>query len=203
MSLSRLRLLLLPVAFGLPLLTGACAVPVGVAAASYGADGVSVVGSGKTSVDHFSSIVSKRDCALWHVFRNRSICEERDSGKPDPYQVNYDEPFREQTEGGVEYSPPPHAAPNAPATSWDSASYKPETSGARPPTTAVTATAPAPVAIDPTPGAPKPPVTLKPADPAPGPVAAAAPVTHKFKPKKPKTVAALKKPSPDQVASSH
>ncbi len=183
MSFPRLTLLILPVALGLPLLTGACGAPVAVAAASYGADGASLIKSGKTGTDHLASMVSKKDCALWHVFRNRSICEERDPEKQDPYNVNYNEPFRQQTEGGVEYSPPPHAAPAAPAASWDAAAYKPVPSEPAPTTTAVAETAPSP-SVEP---------------PAPIPVPAAA----KHKPAKAKKVVKVaKKPSPDQVASS-
>src|SRR5476651_2561653 len=152
MSFPRLTLLILPVALGLPMLTGGCGVPVAVAAGSYGADGVSIVESGKTTTDHFASMVSKRDCALWRVFRNRSICEERDPSKLDPYKVNYDEPFRQQSEGGgVEYSTPAHAAANAPATSWDAAAYKPVTSEPAPPPTAVAETAPPPSVEPPAP----------------------------------------------------
>ena len=184
MSFPRLTLLILPVALGLPMLTGACGAPVAVVAASYGADGVSVVESGKTTTDHLASIVSKKDCALWRVLRNRSICEERDPAKPDPYNVNYDEPFRQQSEGGgVEYSTPAHATTNAPATSWDAAAYKPVPSEPAPPTTAVAETAPPP-SVEP---------------PAPTPLPAAV----KQKPTKTKKVVkAVKKPSPDQVASS-
>ena len=183
MSFPRLTLLILPVALGLPMLTGACGAPVAVAAVSYGADGASLIKSGKTGSDHLASMVSKRDCALWHIFRKRSICEERDPEKKDPYNVNYDEPFRQQSEGGVEYSPPPHAASAAPATSWDAAAYKPVPS-AEPaaPTTAVAEATP-PTVERPTP--------------------AAAPVPIKHKPTKAKKVAkTAKKPSPDQVASS-
>jgi hypothetical protein len=189
MSSPRLSLLLLPVALGLPLLTGACGVPLGVAAASYGADGVSVVESGKTTTDHFSSMVSKKDCALWRAFRNRPICEDQDPSKPNPYKVSYDEPFRQESEGGTEYLPPAHAAANAPAASWDAAAYKPAPTEPAAPTTAVVETPPPPVVQQ----------TM-----AQQPVAGqqtAAPVTHKVKPKK--KVAAVKKPSPDQVASSH
>jgi hypothetical protein len=156
---------------------------VAVAAASYGADGASLVKSGKTGTDHLASMVSKRDCALWHIFRNRSICEERDPEKQDPYKVNYDEAFRQQSEGGVEYSPPPHAAPAAPATSWDAAAYKPVPSEPAPPATAVAETAPPP--------------SVEPPAPAPTP----APVKHKPTKAK-KVVKAAKKTSPNQVASS-
>ena len=183
MSFPRLTLLILPVALGLPLLTGACGAPVAVAAASYGADSVSVVESGKTTTDHFVSMVSKRDCALWRVFRNRSICVDRDPDRPDPYKVNYDEPFRQQSEGGgVEYSAPAHAVADAPTTSWDAAAYRPVTPEPTQPTTAVAETAPA---------------TVEPPAQAPTP----APIKHK--PTKAKKVAkAVKKPSRDQVASS-
>ena len=183
MSFPRLALLVLPVALGLPMLTGACGVPVAVAAASYGADGVSVIESGKTTTDHFASIVSKKDCALWRAFRNRAICEERDPAKPDPYKVNYDEPFRQQSEGGAEYSPPPHAAAAAPAASWDAAAYKPAPSEPAPPAAAVAETAPPP--------------NVEP----PAPVVVAAPVKHKTTKAK-KVAKTVKKPSPDQVASS-
>jgi hypothetical protein len=190
MSFPRLSLLLVPTALVLPLLTGGCGVPVAVAAAGYGADGVSVVESGKTTADHFTSMVSKKDCALWRIFRNRSICEERDPTKPDPYNVNYDEPFRQQSEGGVEYSAPLHAAPNAPAASWDIAAYKPapaEPAPAPPPVMAVAEAAPQPVVV------PLVPVHA----------AAAVPATHKHKAKKPvKVITGPKKPSQDQVASS-
>src|SRR5258708_8744317 len=120
MSSPRLALLILPLALGLPLLTGGCGAPVAVAAASYGADGVSLADSGKTTGDHFASMVTKKDCAFWRVLRNQNLCRERE-GDRDPYQVNYNEPFRDQGEGaGVQYHAPLRAAPDAPATSSDS-----------------------------------------------------------------------------------
>lgn len=181
MSFPRLSLLLLPVALGLPMLTGACGAPVAVVAASYGADGVSLAESGKTATDHAASMVTKRDCALWRAFRNRHICQDRDPGAPDPYKVNYDEPFRQMGEGGsVEYSPPAHAAADAPATSWDATAYKPEPAAAPAPTTAVAEITPPPAA-----------------EPAPIP----APVKHKARPKK-AAKAPAKKPVPDQAVSS-
>ena len=187
MSFPRLRLLLIPMALGLPFAAGGCGAPVAAVAASYGADGVSMAGTGKTASDHFASMVSKRDCALWRVLRSRPICEERDPAKPDPYKVNYDEPFRQVSEGGgVEYSPPPHAAPNAPAASWDAAAYKPVS-----PEPASTRTA----VSDPTRPATEPPAALPEAPPAQG--------KHKPKTKKvAKAAPPARKPSPDQVASS-
>jgi hypothetical protein len=128
-------------------------------------------------------MVSKKDCALWRVFRNESICHEQDPSNPNPYKVNYDEPFRQVGEGGsVEYSPPPHAAANAPAQSWDAAAYKPAASEASPATTAVAdGAAPA-------------------AEPAAAPTPAPQPIKQKPAAKARKAAKA-KKPSPDQVAS--
>jgi len=169
-------------AFGLPLLTGGCGAPTAVVAASYGADGVSLADGGKTTGDHFTSMVSKKDCAFWRVLRNEKICHDRE-GDRDPYQVNYNEPFRDQSEGGgVEYHTPLRAAPNAPVSSWDAAAYKPEPAPApskAQPVTAVAEATPAPAAATPPPAKVKKPK---------GDHSAA-----KKKVKKPK-------PSPDQVA---
>ena len=187
MSFPRFSLLFVSLALGLTLLAGGCAAPAAMTAASYGADGVSYVETGKSTTDHFTSMVSKKDCALWRIFRSRPICEERDPTKPDPYKVNYDEPFRQQSEGGVEYSPPPHAAADAPAQSWDVAAYKPSPSEHAPAKAAVANSTPAGL---------EPPVSEPPA-------AAPAPPKHKPKAKKTAKTAKLKKPSSDQVASSH
>jgi predicted component of type VI protein secretion system len=187
MSSPRLALFILPLALGLPLLTGGCGAPVAVAAASYGADGVSLAESGKTTGDHFTSMVSKKDCALWRVLRNQKVCRERE-GDRDPYQVNYNEPFRDQSEGGgVEYHPPLRAAPDAPVTSWDAATYKPAPAPTSPPAQPVTAVA------DATP------------TPAPEPAIAAPPPSKAKKPKGDHSMAKKKvkkvKPSPDQAAA--
>src|SRR5260370_40463508 len=141
MSSPRFALLILPLALGLPLLTGGCGAPVAVPAASYGADGVSLAESGKTTGDHFTSKVSKKDCAFWRVLRNQKVCRDRE-GDRDPYQVNYNEPFRDQSEGGgVEYHAPLRAAPDAPVMSWDAATYKPALAPTLPSAQPVTAVA--------------------------------------------------------------
>jgi len=189
MSSPRLALFILPMVIGLPLLTGGCGAPVAVTAASYGADGVSLAESGKTTGDHFTSMVSKKDCAFWRVLRNQKICRERE-GDRDPYQVNYNEPFRDQNEGGgVEYHAPLRAAPDAPVTSWDAATYKPAPAPA-PSAQPVTAVAEATPAAEPAP---------EPAVAAPSPPAAKAKKPkgdHSAAKKKVKKV----KPSPDQAA---
>ncbi|HEY6980149.1 hypothetical protein [Reyranella sp.] len=137
MSFPRLTLLVLPLVVGLALLTGACGMPLALTAASYGADGVSLAETNKTAADHLASMVSKKDCALWRMFRNQDVCRARD-GDHDPYDVNYTEPFRLAGEGGVEYLPPPHAAADAPPTSWDAEAYaRPETNEPPSPVTTV------------------------------------------------------------------
>jgi hypothetical protein len=192
MSFPRLGLLALPVALCAPLLTGACGGPVAVAAASYGADGASVLGSGKTTSDHFISIVSKKDCAMWRIFRNQDVCRERE-GDPNPYKVNYDEPFRQVGESGVEYGPAPHSPADAPAASWDSAAYKPEPQAPSPEPTAAIAQSDVPAAQTEPPAAATAPVATAPPQKA-KPVRAASAKKKKRKP--------AKKPAPDQVASS-
>ena len=178
MSFPRLALLVL----GLPLLTSACAAPVAVAGASYGADGVFLAESGKTMTDHFASMVSKKDCALWRMFRNQRVCYEREGDK-DPYQVNYDIAERQPSEGGISYLPPLHAAPGAPASSWTAEAYK-----------TTPAPAPAPVA--------EPTTAVVETTPPPPPVPPARAVAAKSVKKKTKAQAkAVKKPSPSQVAS--
>jgi hypothetical protein len=122
MSFPRIALLVLPVAVGLPLLTGACA-PAAVTVVSYGADGVSLAESGKSTTDHLASMVTKKDCAFWRVFRSQKICRERE-GNQDPYKVDYDQPNRQPSEDGVSYTPPLRATANAPAASWTEETYK-------------------------------------------------------------------------------
>ena len=180
------RLAILSIVFGLPWLTGGCGAPVGVVAASYGADGVSMAKSGKTTGDHLASMVSKKDCAMWRMLQNRQVCYERE-GDHDPYNVNYNEAFRDQTEGGgVQYHAPLRPSANAPVTSWDVATYNAQPAPAAPaqPVTAVAETKPAPEPA----AAPSPPPTAPKAKKPKGDHSAA-----KKKVKKPK-------PSPDPAA---
>jgi len=121
----------LPTVVGLSLLTGACGAPLALTAAGYGADGVSLAETDKTVADHFVSMVSKKDCAVWRMFRDQDVCRPRD-GEHDPYDVNYTEPFRQPGEGGVEYAPPLRAAADAPSTSWNPQAYTEPSSKAGP-----------------------------------------------------------------------
>jgi hypothetical protein len=176
MSYPRLALVVL----GLPLLAGGCAGSVAVAGASYGADGVSMVETGKTTTDHFASMVSKKDCALWRAFRNQRICYERDSDK-DPYHVDYESAQRQPSEDGVVYAQPLRPASQTPPTSWTAQAYTP-------------------VAPAPPPAAAPPPAVVEEASPAPSPPAK--PAVPKSAKKKPKAHAkAVRMPLPHQVAS--
>lgn len=173
--------IVLPLALGLSLLTGACGVPIAVSAASYAADGGFIAASDKTSTDHLASVVTKKDCAMWRIFRGRQICTERAEGE-DPYDVDYNEPQRQVSEDGVQYSPPLRAGADAPAASWDEAAYK-----TAPPPVPATTEAPAAAAVqEPATVAPMPtPAAAKPA------AAPAKPTAKKTKsasraPKKPK-----------------
>jgi len=153
MSLFRLPSIALPLVVGLALLTGACGAPLAVSAVSYGSDGAMLVATDKTGTDHLASMVSKKDCALWRVFRGRQVCREREEGAKDPYAVDYNEPQRSVSEDGTTYGPPLRAAPDAPAASWDAAAYKtsptPSPAPAAEPVTAVAEATPpeAPAAV--------------------------------------------------------
>src|SRR5437868_825784 len=158
MSFPRLAIpLFLPLVAGLALLTGACAAPLALTGASYAADGGLLVASSKTSTDHFVSMVSNKDCALWRVLRGRAVCKERE-GEQNPYDVDYNQPQRMVAEDGVQYAPPLRAQADAPATSWDAAAYKSTPSPAAPavPVTAVADAAPDPAPVAAAPAAPKP-----------------------------------------------
>ena len=174
MSSFRLAIpLFLPLVVGLAFLIGACGAPLAVTGASYAADGSLLATSNKTATDHLASMISKKDCALWRVFRGRPVCKEREGDK-DPYNVDYTQPQRMVSEDGVQYAPPLRAAPDAPAASWNAAAYK---------------AAPAPAA----PAVPVTAVADASSDPAPA-VSPAAP-----KAKKPKVRSATK-PSRDRAA---
>lgn len=177
MNFFRLPILFLPLVLGLALLTGACGAPLAVSAVSYGSDGAMLVATDKTGTDHLASMVSKKDCALWRVFRGRQVCREREEGAKDPYAVDYNEPQRSVSEDGTTYGPPLRAAQDAPAASWDAAAYK----------TSPTPS-PAPVA--------EPVTAVAEVTPAEAPaVVSAAP-----KPKKAKVARSVKKPSRGQAA---
>jgi len=73
---------LLPLLALVPL--AGCALPPALVVASYAADGVLLMASGKTSTDHLLSMAEKRDCAVWRVVKNEPVCHDFANGD-DPY----------------------------------------------------------------------------------------------------------------------
>lgn len=184
----RLPFITLVLVAGAGLMTGACGVPLAVSGAGYAADGGFLVASEKTSTDHMISMVSKQDCAVWRVIKGRAVCKPREGDK-DPYKVDYDDPQRMVAEDGVHYAPPLRTAADAPATSWDAASYKPAPPAPAPTAPSAPVTAVAQGSNDAAPAAV---AEAVPPSPATSPAAAA-------KPKKPKKHS-VKKPSPRPAA---
>lgn len=59
----------------LVLFLSGCALPPAVSVASFVADGVSYVITGKSTTDHAISMVVQQDCALLRVVRGKDICD--------------------------------------------------------------------------------------------------------------------------------
>ncbi len=72
-----------------PALLSGCGLPPAVMIASYAADGVSYVATGKSVSDHGISEVTGRDCALWRVIKGQAICrdEPTELAEPAPVEV--------------------------------------------------------------------------------------------------------------------
>jgi len=107
------RILLL--GLGLMLALSGCAVPTAVTIASFAADGVSYIATGKSTTDHALSIIAQEDCAMMRVLEEKAICT------PDiklPVQTAKAEPSRELPDHA---SQPIAAAtvPASPPTAWD------------------------------------------------------------------------------------
>ena len=167
-------ILAVALSIALPFLTGACGVPLAVTAGSYAADGALVMTTNKTSADHFTSMVTKEDCAFWRVFRHQPVCKDRPDGSPDPYHVTQDQALFQGAQG------PESATPEQqPAATVQEAPAKPPASTTAP-TSAVAE------------------MTADPLEAAPASAASPPPAKKKVA-KAPKA----KKPSPNQVASAH
>jgi hypothetical protein len=61
---------------GLPILLGGCGLPPAVTLASWAADGLSYIVSGKSVTDHAISEVAAQDCALFRVVQGHEVCED-------------------------------------------------------------------------------------------------------------------------------
>ncbi len=67
-----MRVLLL--GLGLMLSLSGCAVPTAVTIASFAADGVSYIATGKSTTDHALSVLAQEDCAMMRALEERAIC---------------------------------------------------------------------------------------------------------------------------------
>ena len=90
----------------LPVGLSGCFMPPSVTVASYAADGASYAASGKSLADHGVSAVADKDCATWHVFIGRAVCE-------DPRHPSVPAPL--VSHGGSSGAPLLAAQPTAPA----------------------------------------------------------------------------------------
>lgn len=57
-----------------PLLVAGCALPPALTVASFAADGVSYLATGKSTTDHALSAISREDCALLRALDEQAIC---------------------------------------------------------------------------------------------------------------------------------
>jgi hypothetical protein len=60
--------------FVIPLLVAGCALPPVYSLASFAADGISYVATGKSTTDHALSIVAGEDCAMLRALKEEAIC---------------------------------------------------------------------------------------------------------------------------------
>ena len=84
-----------------PALLSGCGLPPAVVIASYAADGVSYIGTGKSVTDHGLSAATGRDCALFRVVKAKPICTDEPTRRASPAPV----------EPGLHATLPPGAAP--------------------------------------------------------------------------------------------
>ncbi len=70
-----------------PALLSGCGLPPAVMIASYAADGVSYVATGKSVSDHGISEVTGRDCALWRVIKGQAVCKDEPTPRANPAPV--------------------------------------------------------------------------------------------------------------------
>ncbi len=85
-----------------PALLSGCGLPPAVMIASYAADGVSYVATGKSVSDHGISEVTGRDCAVFRIIKGESVCKDAPTQRANPAPV----------EVGQQATLPPGAAPN-------------------------------------------------------------------------------------------
>ena len=107
----------------LPMLASGCALPPALVIASYGADGLSYLSSGKSLEDHGISTVLDKDCALHRFVVDEPVCTTYDPPNPGFLfaQATPALPQTGQPAAGVappvESAPPQRVAPTAAAPS--------------------------------------------------------------------------------------
>jgi len=89
-----------------PILLGGCGLPPAVMIASYVADGVSYLVTGKSVTDHGISEATGRDCATWRLIKLESPCKNEPAQREEPAPI---------VEGELASAPP--AEPGAEGTS--------------------------------------------------------------------------------------
>jgi len=70
-----------------PILLGGCGLPPAVVIASYVADGVSYLTTGKSVTDHGISEATGRDCATWRLIKLESPCKKEPARREEPAPV--------------------------------------------------------------------------------------------------------------------
>lgn len=63
-----------PLGFALMFGLSGCALPTAVTIASFAADGVSYIATGKSTTDHALSVIAQEDCAMARALEERPIC---------------------------------------------------------------------------------------------------------------------------------
>ena len=91
-----------------PILLSGCGLPPAVVIASYVADGVSYVVTGKSVTDHGISEATGRDCATWRLLKLESPCKDEPAQREEPAPV---------AEGDQATAPPPEPGETAPPSS--------------------------------------------------------------------------------------
>ena len=71
----------------MPALLSGCGLPPAVVIASYAADGVSYIGTGKSVTDHGISAAVGRDCALLRIIKGKAICKDEPTQRANPAPV--------------------------------------------------------------------------------------------------------------------
>ncbi len=117
------RAVMLPMVLALPALAGC--VPPAVTVASYVADGASYAVSEKSVSDHGLSAVKHQNCATWHFFVGRAVCEDKDNPLPTAPLDEHRGDGTVKHADGFTRKPPPVAVASEAAAAQDSSDQDP------------------------------------------------------------------------------